>query len=170
MEDKQIELEAELGEIFAEMETGNPRHRQGVPLLKELILVAVRYPESWEKGSLEAFGRRYGVTRERIRQILWRTAAEIWHIKYRKSLCERFGHPIELKFTVISKPNTKDFVTLFADNLREKYHIQPEEGEYEWSQLPEEEKPMCSGGKVCEGLTFDDEDFITADREDDKRA
>ena len=125
-------LEAELDEIFAEMDMDSPRHRRGATMLKELILVAVRYPEGWQKGSLEAFGKRHNITRERIRQILWRTAAESWHIKYWKGLCERFGHDIELKFEIISKPNTKEFVTMFADNLREKYQIQPEEGEFEW--------------------------------------
>lgn len=135
-------LEVELDEIFAEIEADNPRGRRGASMLKELILVAVRYPESWQKGSIEAFGRRYSITRERIRQILWRTAAEAWNIKLWKGLCERFGHSIKVKFEIISKPNTKEFVTLLADNLREKYHIQPEEGEYEWPQISEEDIPL----------------------------
>ena len=98
------ELEAELDEIFAEMGMDNPRYRQGASMLRELILVAVRYPDGWWNGSYEVFGRRYNITRERIRQILWRTAAESWNIKYWKELCERFGHNIELKFEIISKP------------------------------------------------------------------
>ena len=143
MENKEkvfVAFEAELDEIFAEMDMGNQRDRQGASMLKELILVAVCYPEGWQKGCLEAFGRRYNITRERISQILWRTAAESWNIKYLKGLCERFGHDIELKFEIISKPNTTEFVTLFADNLRQKYHIQPEEGEFDWSQISEERK------------------------------
>ena len=159
-------LEVELDEIFAEMKVDNPRYRQGASMLKELILVAVRYPESWQKGSLAAFGRRYSITRERIRQILWRTATEVWNIKHWKGLCERFGHPIELKFEIITKPNTEEFVTLFADNLREKYHIQPEEGEYEWPQISEEEKAMFGYDETQEDPIFEDEDFITVDSDE----
>ena len=159
-------LEVELDEIFAEMEADNPRCRRGAPALKELILVAVRYPESWQKGSLKAFGIRYNVTRERIRQLLWRTASEAWNIKHWKGLCERFGHPIEVKFEIISKPNTEEFVTLLADNLREKYHIQPEEGEYEWPQISEEEKAMFSDDGVYVESSFDDEDFMTVDSDE----
>lgn len=169
MENKEkvfAEVEAELNEIFAEMDMDNQRYRQGASMLKELILVAVRYPENWAKGSYEVFGRRYNITRERIRQILWRTAAESWNIKYWKGLCERFGHNIELKFEIISKPNTEEFVTLFADNLREKYQIQPEEGEFDWSQISEEEKAILGYDETQENPIFEDEDFITVDSDE----
>ena len=168
MENKEkvfAEIEAELNEIFAEMGMDNPRYRQGAPMLRELILIAVRYPDGWWNGSYEVFGRRYNITRERIRQILWRTAAESWNIKYWKGLCERFGHNIELKFEIISKPNTKEFVTLFADNLREKYQIQPEEGEFDWSQITKEENAEIADDNACE--VSDLEDFLTVDNDED---
>ena len=167
MENKEkvfMELENELDEIFAEMDMDNPRYRQGAPMLRELILVAVRYPDGWWNGSYEVFGRRYNITRERIRQILWRTAAESWNIKYWKGLCERFGHNIELKFEIISKPNTEEFVTLFADNLREKYQIQPEEGGFDWSQIAKEENADIADDNAFE--VSDLEDFVTVDDDD----
>lgn len=167
MENKEkvfAEVEAELDEIFAEMDMDNQRYRQGASMLKELILVAVRYPDGWWNGSYEVFGRRYNITRERIRQILWRTAAESWNIKYWKGLCERFGHNIELKFEIISKPNTEEFVTLFADNLREKYQIQPEEGGFDWSQIAKEENADIADDNAFE--VSDLEDFVTVDDDD----
>ena len=169
MENKEkvfAEIEAELNEIFAEMGMDNPRYRQGAPMLRELILVAVRYPDGWRNGIYEVFGRRYNITRERIRVILWRTAAESWNIKYRKGLSERFGHDIELKFKIISKPNTEEFVTLFADNLREKYQIQPKKGEFDWSQISEEEKAMLGYDETQENPIFEDEDFIEVDSDE----
>ena len=168
MENKEkvfMKLENELDEIFAEMDMDNQRYRQGASMLKELILVAVRYPENWAKGSYEVFGRRYNITRERIRIILWRTAAESWNIRIWKSLCERFGHNIELKFEIISKPNTKEFVTLFADNLREKYQIQPKEGEFDWSQIAKEENAEIADDNACE--VSDLEDFVIVDGDEE---
>lgn len=160
------ELEAELDQIFTEMEIDAFGYHRGAACLRELVLVAVRYPNNWQKGHFNAFARRYNLTRERIRVMLWRTSAERWNRNCRGILNEHFGHPIELKFKIISKPNSEEFVTLLADNLREKYQILPEEGEFEWPQISEEEKAMFDYDETQEDPIFEDEDFIEVDSDE----
>ena len=119
------ELESELNQIFTELGM-EPNENRAFMWLKELIMIAVRSPAVWSDSYLEDIGKRENLTRERVRQLLWRTAAEKWNFsKGCEVLCNHFGDSVEINFTIKSKPSAEEFVTLLADNLRAKYQIQP---------------------------------------------
>jgi hypothetical protein len=56
---------------------------------------------------------------------------------------------------------------MIATALREKYQILPEEGEFEWPQISEEEKAMFDYDETQENPIFEDEDFIEVDSDED---
>ena len=126
-----VDIVSELDQIFAELGMGDTEYRRGAAWLKALVLFAVDCPKSWQKGHLELLGKMNNITRERVRVILWRTAAEKWNYKCWEDLCERFGYSVEVHFEIASKPNTYEFVALLADNLRMKYQIRPKDTQTE---------------------------------------
>ena len=55
---------------------------------------------------------------------------------------------------------------MIATALREKYQILPEEGEFKWPQISEEEKAMLGYDETQENPIFEDEDFIEVDSDE----
>ena len=130
-----VDIESELTQIFAELGMDDPKYRQGSAWLKSLVLIAIRYPTAWTKGHLEYIGSMHNITRERVRVILWRTAAEKWSYQCWKKFSEKFGYSVAPHFAIVSKPNAYEFVALLADNLRIKYQIQPQDEDFAWSKV-----------------------------------
>lgn len=129
-------IESELNQIFTELGMADPRCNRCSSWLKMLILIAIHYPSEWNDGHIEYISRYSNITRERVRQFLWRTAAENWkYSEGREVLCNHFGDSVEINFTIKSKPNAEEFVTLLADNLRAKYEIQPRGKRLRWSKV-----------------------------------
>lgn len=159
-----IKLKSEIDQIFAKLgmenSKGNLLEREVFNCLKECVFIAVKYPNTWQKGYLVAFARRYNLTRERIRVAFWRTTAESWKPSSIKILTEHFGYPIKLNFEIISKPHNAEFTILLADHLRAKYKIQPKEEVYEWPCTPIE---MDESEDNSKDEFIDDEDFMTVD-------
>ena len=59
-----------------------------------------------------------------------------------------------------SKPNTYEFVTLLAANLRIKYQIRPQDGDFEWSKVCIEIVPEQSVEDNQSSEHIDDDKFI----------
>ena len=73
-----IDIETELNQIFTELGLDDLKYRRGSAWLKSLVWIAIRYPTAWAKDHLNYIASLHNITRERVRIILWRTAAEIW--------------------------------------------------------------------------------------------
>ena len=78
----------------------------------------------------------------------------------RKILSEHFGYPIR---NPRSRPTNGDLIFMIATALREKYQIQPEEGEFEWPQMSETEMAAYTNDNGCAVIDLDEEDFETID-------
>ena len=115
-----MDLKVELDHILDELNM-NPTHRD-FAWLKEVILLAVRYPNTWQVRYLEQIGKREGITRERVRQILYKTVWDHWHVRSAFTLSNHFGYPIQAQFEYV-KPNHVEFITLLSEELRRKYKI-----------------------------------------------
>jgi hypothetical protein len=81
----------------------------------------------------------------------------------RRILSEHFGYPIR---NPRSRPTNGDLIFMIATALREKYQILPEEGEFVWPQISEEEKAMFGYDETQEDPIFEDEDFIEVDSDE----
>ena len=118
-----MDLKVELDHILDELNM-NPTHRD-FAWLKEVILLAVRYPNTWQVRYLEQIGKREGITRERVRQILHKAVWDHWTPQSAHVLSKHFGNPIQTKFKYV-KPNHIEFITLLSKELRNKHDIMPE--------------------------------------------
>lgn len=116
---------AELDQILAELDMNPLGNRRDFRLLKEVILLAVRYPNTWQARYLERIGKREGITRERVRQILYKAVWDHWNVRSAFVLSNHFGHPIQTQFERV-KPTHIELVTLLAKELRNKHDIMPE--------------------------------------------
>ena len=155
-----VDIESELAQIFAELGMDDPKYHRGSAWLKSLVLIAIRYPTAWTQGHLEYIGNIHNITRERVRVILWRTAAEKWSYQCWKKLSEKLGYSIEPHFAIVSKPNAYEFISLLADNLRIKYKIQPQDEGFAWSKVSVtaiDEQPVENNENSA---LSDDDDFI----------
>ena len=115
-----MDLETELDHILAELGMNPLGDKRDFAWLKEVTLLAVRYPNTWQARYLELIGKREGITRERVRQILYKAVWDHWTPRSVHILSEHFGHPIQTKFKYV-KPNHIEFITLLTEELRKKY-------------------------------------------------
>ena len=88
--------------------------------LKEVVLLAVRYPNTWQVRYLEQIGKRECITRERVRQILYKAVWDHWTPQSAHILGNHFGPPIQTQFERV-KPTHIEFITLLSEELRKKY-------------------------------------------------
>ena len=124
MENKEkvfAELEAELDQILIELSMAPESHRD-FGWLQEVILMAMRDPQSWEAEYAEYIGKRECITCERVRQILHKAVWNNWNVNSKAVLKNYFGVDVQMNFEYV-KPNHVEFIKLIADNLREKHHI-----------------------------------------------
>ena len=119
-----MSLEVELDYILAELGMNPLGDKRDFAWLKEVILLAVRYPNTWQVRYLEQIGKRECITRERVRQILYKAVWDHWPPQSVHILSEYFGHPIQTKFKYV-KPNHIEFITLLSEELRKKYPSLP---------------------------------------------
>ena len=115
-------MEKELNQILLELGMDPGGNRREFQWLKEVIGLAVRRPSTWQESYLEFIGRREGIARERVRQILYKAAWDHWTPRSIHILSEHFGHPIQTQFERV-KPTHIEFISLLSEKLREKYRI-----------------------------------------------
>ena len=115
-----MDLENELDHILTELGMNPLGGKRDFALLKEVILLAVRHPNTWQDRYLELIGKREGITRERVRQILYKAVWDHWNVRSAFVLSNHFGHPIQTQFEYI-RPNHVEFAALLAGKLRSKY-------------------------------------------------
>lgn len=112
-----MEIEAELDEILIQLGMNPPGNRREFRWLKEVILLAVHFPSTWQVLYLEMIGKREGITRERVRQILYKAVWDNWNVRSAFALSDHFGHAIQMQFERV-KPNHIEFVRLLSEELR----------------------------------------------------
>ena len=117
-----MKMEAELDEILRELGMDPDSECREFQWLKEVILLAVRYPNTWQVRYLERIGKRECITRERIRQILYKTVGDHWNVRSAFVLSNHFGQPIQTKFERV-KPTHIEFISLLLEKLQEKHRI-----------------------------------------------
>lgn len=115
-----MDLETELDHILAELGMNPLGDKRDFALLKEVILLAIRYPNTWQVRYLERIGKREGITRERVRQILYKAVWNHWQPESEHILLAHFGHSIQTQFER-GKPTHIEFVALLSVELRDKY-------------------------------------------------
>ena len=113
-------MEQELNQILLELGMDPGGSRRGFRWLNEVILLAVYQPDTWQESYLDLIGRREGITRERVRQILYRAVWDHWTPKSVQILGNHFGYPIQTQFERV-KPTHTEFVSLLSEKLRKKY-------------------------------------------------
>ena len=118
-----MDLETELDHILAELGMNPLGDKRDFAWLKEVILLAVRYPNTWQAHYLERIGKREGITRERVRQILYKAVWDHWNVRSAFVLSNHFGHPIQMEFEHV-RPNHIELVALLSAECREKYGIE----------------------------------------------
>jgi hypothetical protein len=107
-------MEKKVNQIMTELGM-NPESSRAFAWLKEVILMAVDI-DTWQSDYLEIIGRREGITRERVRQILHKTVWDNWNANSKTVLENHFGS-IELNFEY-EKPNHIEFIVLVANELK----------------------------------------------------
>ena len=117
-----MNIETELDQILAELGMNSLGEKRDFAWLKEGILLAIRYPNTWQDRYLELIGKREGITRERVRQILYKAVWDGWNIQSAFILNNHFGHPIQTQFEYV-RPNHIEIIALLSEELREKYQI-----------------------------------------------
>lgn len=120
-----MKMEAELDEILRELGMDPGGGRQDFRWLKEVILLAVRYPNTWQVRYLERIGKRECITRERVRQILYKAVWDHWNVRSAFVLSNHFGQPIQTQFERV-KPNHIEFIALLSQALRNKCDMKAE--------------------------------------------
>lgn len=120
MENKEKVL-IELEQILSELCMAPTDHRD-FGWLQEVILMAVRHPLIWEAEYAEYIGKRESITRERVRQILYKAVWNNWKVDSKDVIKNHFGADVQMNFEYV-KPNHVEFIKLIADNLRLKYSI-----------------------------------------------
>ena len=110
-----MHIENELDLILTELNM-KPTHRD-FAWLKEVILLAISEPSAWQKSYLEMIGKREGISRERVRQILHKMVWDHWPPQSKQILCMHFGTSIQMQFEY-AKPNHIEFITLLSEELR----------------------------------------------------
>lgn len=111
-----VEIEYELIQILTDLGM-DPVGRRDHLFLKEAILMAIQSPNSWENDYLDCIGRRENITRERVRQMLYKAVWNHWGANSKELLSKHFGHPIRTNFEYV-KPNHVEFITLISNEMR----------------------------------------------------
>ena len=155
-----IVMETEISQILAKL--GILPNSKANTYLKALILTAVSEPDKAESDYLRV-AKEHGVTASFVKTVIRNTIVTCWNKDSMDILNQHFGAIILNKRT---KPTNRDLIFMIATALREKYQILPEEGEFEWPQISEEEKAMLDYDETQEDPIFEDDDFVTSDRED----
>ena len=96
-----------------------PESHRDFGWLKEIILMAVRDPDTWEAQYAEEIGKREGITRERVRQILHKAVWNHWTQESGRVIEQHFGADVPMNFEYV-KPNHLEFVKLLASVLRDR--------------------------------------------------
>ena len=174
MERKQIELENEIDQILDKL--GFATRKYTCFYLKKLIFLVIKKPDALitdEYNGLEykavphkyydQLARLANVTMMRVNMSIRTTIDTCCRHSSRKILSEHFGYPIR---NPRSRPTNGDLIFMIATALREKYQMLPEEGEFVWPQISEEEKTMLGYDETQENPIFEDEDFIAVDSDE----
>ena len=174
MERKQIELENEIDQILDKL--GFATRKYTCFYLKKLIFLVIKKPDALitdEYNGLEykavphkyydQLARLANVTMMRVNMSIRTTIDTCCRHSSRKILSEHFGYPIR---NPRSRPTNGDLIFMIATALREKYQMLPEEGEFVWPQISEEEKAMFGYDETQENPIFEDEDFIAVDSDE----
>ena len=174
MEHKQIELENELDQILEKL--GFATRKYTCFYLKKLIFLVIKKPDALitdEYNGLEykdvpnkyydQLARPTNITMTSVEMFIRHAIDDCCRYSSLKILSEHFGYPIR---NPRSRPTNGDLIFMIATALREKYQILPEEGEFEWPQISEEEKAMLGYDETQEDPIFEDEDFIEVDSDE----
>ena len=121
-EDLHMETEAEVDQILTELGMGYLGNHRDFNWLKEVILFAVHNPNTWQGNYLEMIGKREHITRERVRQILYKAVWDHWNAQSAVILSNHFENPIQTQFERV-KPNHIEFITMLSKELRDKYQL-----------------------------------------------
>ena len=119
-----MDLETELDHILAELGMNPLGDKRDFAWLKEVTLLAVRYPNTWQARYLELIGKREGITRERVRQILYKAVWDNWNAHSAAVFVNHFGASIQIQFERV-KPTHIEFITLLSEELRKKHPSLP---------------------------------------------
>lgn len=117
MKEEQIGLEAEICQILIKLRM-NPTYSSNYMCLKDAILIAIDHPNTWQDTYLETIGKQRNVTRERIRQILYKAACDNWNKESKNVLAVHFGRDVQTHFQY-AKPNHIEFIEMMANLIRE---------------------------------------------------
>ena len=125
-------LEAEISEILCKL--GIPAGADATDVLKKIILSAVTEPNSFRMSEQYGrLGREYGITRERVRQIVCHTIGQYWNRASLKILSDHFGHAVLFRARYdgeapngAGKPTNGAFIEMLAANLRLKHCTEQE--------------------------------------------
>ena len=107
-------MEKKVNQIMTELGM-NPESSRTFAWLKEVILMAVDI-DTWQSDYLEIIGRREGITRERVRQMIHKAVWDNWNANS-KTVLEKHFDSIELNFEYI-KPNHIEFIALISNELK----------------------------------------------------
>ena len=113
-------LTHELDHILAKLGMNPLGDRQEFAWLKEAIMIAVWWPNTWRVCYLERIGEWEGITRERVRQVLYKVVWDHWTPQSVHILSEHFGRPIQTQFKRV-KPTHIEFITLLSEELLKEY-------------------------------------------------
>ena len=173
MENKEKVL-TELDQIFEKL--GFATRKYTCFYLKKLIFLVIKKPDALitdEYNGLEykavpnkyydQLARLTNVTMMSANMFIRHAIDDCCRYSSRRILSEHFGYPIR---NPRSRPTNGDLIFMIATALREKYQIPPEEGEFEWPQISEEEKAMLGYDETQENPIFEDEDFIEVDSDE----
>lgn len=173
MENKEKVL-TELDQIFEKL--GFATRKYTCFYLKKLIFLVIKKPDALitdEYNGLEykavpnkyydQLARLTNVTMMSANMFIRHAIDDCCRYSSRRILSEHFGYPIR---NPRSRPTNGDLIFMIATALREKYQILPEEGEFEWPQISEEEKAMLGYDETQENPIFEDEDFIEVDSDE----
>ena len=117
-----MDLETELDHLLAELGMNPLGDKRGFAWMKEVTLLAVCYPNTWQARYLELIGKREGITRERVRQILYKAVWDNWNAHSAAVFVNHFGASIQIQFERV-KPTHIEFVSLLSEELRENHRI-----------------------------------------------
>ena len=84
--------------------------------------MAVLHPEIWQNEYLEILAKSINMTRERVRQMLYKAAWDNWNANAINILGKHVTPPIQTHFEYV-KPNHIEFISLISEKLSEKYQI-----------------------------------------------
>ena len=114
------ELEIELVQILEELDMAPDSHRD-FGWLREVIIMAVRNPFTWDAQWAEYIGKRENITRERVTRILHKAVWNRWNLNSENIIKKHFG-AVQAQFEYV-KPNHIELIKLIAEGLREKYLV-----------------------------------------------